>query len=170
MATMMAENGARAATAEAALANAVRDGRGSLSSAAKRTLNVFGVEVAILVTGDDTDGAYVLCRVGAEPGMGAPPHRHTADDEAFHVLEGTFEFLRGGEVLRLGPGERVFLPRGVPHAFRNVGDSRGWVLELATPSAHERFFEDADRLSFPPDPEEAAAVCRRHGIELLMPG
>jgi mannose-6-phosphate isomerase-like protein (cupin superfamily) len=140
-----------------------------LTPDALRTVDVFGVQVDILLTGEQTDGVYSTYRASMEPGFGSPPHVHHADDESFVVVEGTFEFLLGDHTVTLGEGATVFLPRHVPHCFRNVGPSRGTLLGTATPAGHERFFEDVSRLSFPPDPAEAAAVCERHGISLLPP-
>ena len=39
-----------------------------------------------------------------------------------YVLEGRFGLQLGDEVLEAGPGDLVFKPRGVPHAFWNAGD------------------------------------------------
>ena len=135
-----------------------------------KSVNVFGVQVNLLVTGQDTGGAYATYEAVVEPGAGPPPHIHHQDDEAFLVQEGEFEILRGQEIFTAGPGTFVALPRHLPHYFKNVGQGTGRLLGIATPAGHEHFFEDAGQLAFPPDPEEALAVCRRHGIELVPPG
>ena len=137
---------------------------------AAKSVDVFGVRVDIGLRGEDTGGAYALYQVCCGPGIGSPPHVHTLDDEAFLVLEGEFEFLRGEQVFRAGPGTFVALPRHLPHCFKNVGQGPGRLLGIATPAGHERFFEEASRLAFPPDPEQALAVCQKHGIELVPPG
>jgi Uncharacterized conserved protein, contains double-stranded beta-helix domain len=138
------------------------------SAEPQQSLNVFGVQVDILLTAEQTGGAYSVYRVGAEPGAGSPPHVHLRDDEAFYVLEGTFDFMVGGETRRLTAGQFVFLPRNIPHAFTGAGETKGWLLGIGSPAGHEQFFVDASRLSFPPDPAEAAEVVRRHGMELLV--
>lgn len=134
------------------------------------SLNVFGVRVDILLTSEATGGAYSIYRVGVEPGTGSPFHVHQADDEGFTVLEGIFEFRRGDTVLELTAGGTIFLPRQVPHYFKNIGSERGVILGINTPGGHERFFRDAHRLTAnggPLDREEAIAVTRRHGMEIL---
>jgi quercetin dioxygenase-like cupin family protein len=131
-------------------------------------LDVFGVEVEVLLTSEQTGGAFSVYCVSAQPGGGPPPHVHQNEDEAFHVLEGEFEILLGDQLTTLSAGSFAFLPRHTPHAFRNVGTTTGVLLGMTTPGGHEKFFEDADKLSFPPSPQEALEVCRRHGMELLM--
>ena len=137
---------------------------------AATSVNVFGVQVDIGLTGQDTGGAYALYQVSCEPGIGSPPHVHTSDDEAFLIIEGEWEFLRGQEVFTAGPGTFVSLPRHIAHYFKNVGQGRGRMVGIATPAGHEHFFEDASRLAFPPDPEQAIAVCQKHGIQIVPPG
>jgi mannose-6-phosphate isomerase-like protein (cupin superfamily) len=132
-----------------------------------KTVNVLGIGVDILLTGEDTDEAFSAYRVSVEPGDGVPPHIHRRDDETFYVLEGEFEVMCGGRVSTVTTGAIVLLPRDVPHTFRNVGTQTGHLLGVCTPAGHDRFFEDAGRLSFPPDPADAMEVCLRHDIELL---
>jgi mannose-6-phosphate isomerase-like protein (cupin superfamily) len=43
-------------------------------------------------------------------------HVHHADDEAWHVLEGTLTFRFRDREIEAGPGATVFVPAGVPHA------------------------------------------------------
>ena len=83
------------------------------------------------------------------------------------MLEGTFEVLCGDETHRIGPGTSVFVPRGVPHTFRNIGDGPAVFLGTATPAGHEAFFLDADALTEPLTVEAAVALCERHGIEIV---
>src|SRR5258708_30521879 len=55
-------------------------------------------------------------------------HVHHADDEAWHVLEGTLRFRFADRVADLGPGRQVFLPAGVAHTYR-AGEPRSLVTE-----------------------------------------
>ncbi len=136
-----------------------------------KTALVFGVRVDILLTGEDTGGSHSVYEVTAAPGTGAPPHVHQHDDETFYVLEGELEVLLGNERKRIGPGNSIFLPHGVPHAFCNPGAEPVRFLGTATPAGHEHFFLAADQLvregRF--NPETGAEVCREFGIELLVP-
>jgi mannose-6-phosphate isomerase-like protein (cupin superfamily) len=139
-----------------------------LSAADEReTLNAFGVMVEPLIRAEQTRETLSLYRLTMAPGVGSPFHVHQWDDETFYVLEGTFAFRHGDEIVTLGAGSNIFLPRSVPHYFRNIGSGRGVLLGIGTPGGHERFFRDANRLTSPPDPAEAMAVVRRYGMELL---
>ncbi|MEZ5123811.1 MAG: hypothetical protein R2736_19940 [Solirubrobacterales bacterium] len=84
--------------------------------------------------------------------------------------DGTWAIAQAGDV--------VWLPRGVPHAFR-VGSERARVLALSVPGGHERFFrlagEPAAALDLtavpagPPDLERMADAADRTGVEILGP-
>jgi len=136
-------------------------------------MNVFGVEVSAVLTGEQTGGAYSMYHIDCAPGAGAPPHVHSLEDEAFHVIEGEIAVWLNGEERIAGPGSTVFLPKGTPHAFRNPGAAPTRMIGVCTPAGHERFFADASRLvpgpDGAPDMAEAIAVCARHGIDLLPP-
>jgi quercetin dioxygenase-like cupin family protein len=135
------------------------------------TLNVFGVRVEVLITGEETGGAYSSYRVTAEPGQGPVPHVHDNEDESFYVLEGRFEVLQGERTVTVEEGGFAFLPRHLSHAFKNVGTGTGRLLGFAAPAGHDRFFRDIDALGERAltDFEAALEVCRRHGIEIGPP-
>ena len=44
-------------------------------------------------------------------------HVHHADDEAWHVLDGTLRFRFTDRIVDVGAGETVFVPAGVPHTY-----------------------------------------------------
>ena len=76
---------------------------------------------------------------------------------------------RGDAGQRLRAGDTVFAPRGLPHGFTGTGARTSRLLGLGTPSGHEDFFRDCAAAvadgTF--SPETGAAICRKHGIELL---
>ncbi|GGE12119.1 hypothetical protein GCM10011390_34100 [Aureimonas endophytica] len=129
----------------------------------------------------DPEAGYCLVEALVAPGAGPPPNRHPTDDEAFHVLEGTFEFGIGAEILRLGAGGFVRVPLGEAHTFRNVGEAPGRLLIVNTPGTlHVNFFSQAGEPMPPgtwrlPDPMPAPDVARlletgrRNGMEFLLP-
>jgi quercetin dioxygenase-like cupin family protein len=142
------------------------------------TLQVVTDLITILVTPEQSRGAYLLFISRTAPGAGIPPHRHNQEDEAFFVLRGTYAFLRDGEQLVLGAGQSVFVPRGMAHSFQNVDQAESELLIVTSPGRlHEGFFADlgialepgaTERVGPPAIPAivEAAA---RHGIEMLPP-
>ncbi len=78
-------------------------------------------------------------RAGA---LGAPLHTHRREDEYSYVLEGRLGVQLGEETLEAGPGELVFKPRGIPHAFWNAGDDPLRLLELISPAGFENSFRE----------------------------
>jgi len=72
----------------------------------------------------------VQVRVDFNPGAFAVNHRHPGEEVAY-VLQGTLEYkLEGRQAVTLKAGESLFIPDGVAHSARNVGD--GKASELAT--------------------------------------
>jgi quercetin dioxygenase-like cupin family protein len=69
-------------------------------------------------------------------------HLHRDSDEIAWVLEGEFTFKVGATVTTGGPGTCAFLPRNVPHAWKNSGTRPGRVVFLYTPAGAGRFVEE----------------------------
>src|ERR1700746_3807186 len=62
----------------------------------KATRYYFDVALgSILLTGEDTGGAYCLLDMRVAPGKGVPRHIHTREDEALFVLSGELEVSVG---------------------------------------------------------------------------
>ena len=58
------------------------------------------------------------------------------------MLEGRVGVQLGNGVIAAGPGELVFKPRGVAHAFWNAGDEPARLLELISPAGFENYFRE----------------------------
>ena len=54
-------------------------------------------------------------------------HVHHADDEAWHVLEGTLHFRFADREVDVGPGGTVFVPAGVAHTY-SANDARYLII------------------------------------------
>ena len=87
-------------------------------------------------------------------------HVHHADDEAWHVLEGTLRFRFAGRVSEVAAGGTVFVPAGVAHTYEAV-EAR--YLIVLTP----RLVSLIDELQRTPDHSRHAAIYRAHQSELL---
>ena len=146
-----------------------------------RSLWVFGELVVCKTKSEQTGGAYSLFEVVTQPGSGPPPHVQHREDESFYVLEGEYEFLIEGRILRAGTESLLYLPRGNLHAHRNVGEGVGRMLMNQTPGGlHECFFEEIGeerRDGFtrplsedPQDAERIARIAAEYGIEMPLPG
>jgi quercetin dioxygenase-like cupin family protein len=72
----------------------------------------------------------IQARVDFEPGVTSPRHAHPGVEVAY-VISGTFEYqLEGRAPVTLKAGDSLFIPEGVAHIARNVGQDKG--SELAT--------------------------------------
>jgi mannose-6-phosphate isomerase-like protein (cupin superfamily) len=143
---------------------------GDPAVAQDRILEVFGETVIIRrdPAGQPMDAAVVEEIV--PPGVGAPLHRHSREDEIFYVIEGTFRVWRGEEVVDAGPGGVALLPRGQVHTFRNIGAAPGRLLTVIVPAGFERFFEAVvNRGLADGDDDRIAAVAAGFGLEILGP-
>jgi len=120
----------------------------------------------------------ILVRVASEamsvfeelpPMVDTPAHVHSREDELFVSLEGEHVIEVDGEEHRIGPGESVFAPRGVPHAQRRVVPREGRLLIVTTPGGFEGFFRElaeADSAGAL-GPDIYATVSERYGITWL---
>ena len=68
------------------------------------------------------------------PGFAAPLHRHTVDAGVFFVLEGAVRIMSGGVDTVAVAGSMVFLPAGVPHAFKVEGDAPARWFNVQSPN------------------------------------
>ncbi|MEX0703569.1 MAG: cupin domain-containing protein [Planctomycetales bacterium] len=142
--------------------------------------SVLGIGYALLVSAEQTGGAYEVMKFVVPAGNGPPPHRHAREDECFYLLDGEFEITLGDRALRARAGDCIHLPRGVPHAFQNVGESLGSFLCWVVPGNLSGFF-DAFKRDWPADMPHPPAVtgddvanllaaAEKYGIEILAAG
>lgn len=137
-----------------------------------KVLRAFGDEMTVLLSGEQTGGAFTMVEVVTPPGGGPPPHCHENEDEWFLVKEGRIELWSGGEWKEVPAGTVIFLPRGVPHTYRNCGDAPLRILVHAAPAGFEIFFERmAGIFAAPggPDMQMIGEAAAEHGIRFLPP-
>jgi len=136
-----------------------------------RVLHAFGEEVIIHLDGERTAGKLTMWTEVTPPGGGPPQHYHLNEDETFHVLEGRVAFFLNGEWREIGPGGAAFMPRGVVHTFKNVGDQPSRMLLTTMPSGFEEFFARcAAEFARPggPDMARIIEIGVEHGIHFLQ--
>jgi mannose-6-phosphate isomerase-like protein (cupin superfamily) len=73
-----------------------------------------GVLITFKAVSEETGGEYSLYELTVPPPLGAPPHIHHRETEAYYVLDGEVEFLKGERTLRAGVGQLVHVPKGYP--------------------------------------------------------
>lgn len=126
------------------------------------TLSILGAPMLIKSDGA-TSGVFVAEHVIA-PGYGVPLHVHERDEEMFYILDGELTLADGQSERRAGKGSFVSLPRGLPHAFRNVGDADVRFLVITSPGvAAAEMFRHFDRAGSPP-PQEMSAIAAQYGV------
>jgi quercetin dioxygenase-like cupin family protein len=130
--------------------------------------------IRFMIGGEETGGTFALVEHPIKPrALAAPMHTHQHEDEYTYVLEGEIGVQIGEEVLIGRPGDLVFKPRGVPHAFWNASDEPARALEIISPAGFERYFAELAPL-FPPanqgplDQEAIGAVREKYGLEMDM--
>jgi len=67
-----------------------------------------------------------------------------------------------------GPGELVFKPRGVAHAFWNAGDEPARLLEIISPPGFENYFRELAPLLAAAERDEEAIgeVVKRYELDI----
>jgi quercetin dioxygenase-like cupin family protein len=97
-------------------------------------------------------------------------HSHDAYDETIYGLEGVLTWTVDGEQTDVGPGEVLFIPRGVVHRFDSDHEVDAKMLGIISPGilGPEYFREMVAVVEAatggPPDPVALAEVMRRHGL------
>src|SRR2546427_6788617 len=93
-----------------------------------------GRSAALKLLGGAAGGSVMLLEETFPAGTLSTFHLHHDSDEVAYVLSGEVTFKIGEEVTVGGPGTCAFMPRGVPHAWKNSGAETGRVLFLYTPA------------------------------------
>ena len=115
---------------------------------------------------ETTGGAFSFMERDLPVGNRRPsPHAHEGPED-FYVLEGSIEFIVGGESRTGGPGFWALAPSRVSHTFGNAGESPARLLIIHSPSA-DAYFAELEALwkDAIPTPEEERELMKRHGIE-----
>jgi quercetin dioxygenase-like cupin family protein len=137
-----------------------------------------GDTYTVKASAESTAGALGLIEASIPPGSGPPPHRHTNEDEAFYLIDGSLEITVEDVVHRAAAGDFVFLPRGLQHSFRNTGIVAAKALIMVTPGGFEHFFSEvgapaqAGAQCPPPGPDDIARLVStspRYGVHIAVP-
>ena len=129
---------------------------------------------------DGQDGISIL-EHRVPHGFSPPLHVHRTEDEVLHVLEGEFRVKVNDQERRLGTGDVLLAPKGVPHTYRVESVPGGRCITITTRGDFERFVRAVSRpaeraeLPEPAGPpsadaiQELKAAAASHGIELVGP-
>jgi quercetin dioxygenase-like cupin family protein len=136
-------------------------------------LNMAPGRSAILkLLGGETGDSIMVFEEIVPAGTKSTFHLHHDSDEVAYVLSGEVTFKIGDGVTVGGPGTCAFMPRGVPHAWKNSGAETGRVLFLYTPAGAGGLFEEQERThrtTASMSEDEVTELRHRHGWELVGP-
>jgi quercetin dioxygenase-like cupin family protein len=142
-----------------------------MSVSMREEIKVGSLAIRFLVDGDRSGGSVAVFEFDVPAGAKvAAGHSHDGYDETVYGLEGTLTWTIDGVPTDVGPGEALFIPRGVVHQFDNVHDTDARALAVVTPGilGPEYFREVAAVLDAaaggPPDFAALGEVMRRHGL------
>jgi quercetin dioxygenase-like cupin family protein len=140
---------------------------------------VTGETLVFRTTSVDSNGAHVVVEAFVEPdGAVAAAHLHPAQEEHFEVLGGELEFRIRKQTLVAKAGDRVLVPAGTPHRFRNVGtDTAHFVCTVAPALGFEELIETMVSLAADgkvnhkgmPGPLRLAVIARHHFGDVRLP-
>ena len=128
------------------------------------TVVIRGSSYSIIAPSSGTGGAFTLIKIDLHHGSEPPPHTHHRESEAFYLLRGAMTFQAGGAMFHARPGDFVYLPHNVEHAY-TVTSGVAQVLLLAVPGGLDRFF-----VALAHQPALARQLGQRFGIQPLLPG
>ena len=105
-------------------------------------MGALGRFAALKLLGHETNESVMLFEETVPAGTKSLFHLHRDSDEVAWVLAGEITFMIGEEISVGGPGTCAFLPRNVPHAWKNTGSDTGRVVFFYTPASAGGYVEE----------------------------
>lgn len=132
------------------------------------TIQIGPLVLTFLRDKHETGGSLDLFEM-VVPADGQMPvaHYHQDWDETVFGLEGTIHFTMDGSTHDVGPGDTLFIRRGIVHGFNNRSGAPAKVLSVLTPGilGPEYFRELAALIAAgPPDEAKVREIMLRHGL------
>src|SRR5205814_8572575 len=128
-----------------------------------------GRSFAMKLLGRETGESIMMFEETLPAGTASLYHLHRDSDEVAWVLAGQFTFKIGDEVAVGGLGTCAFMPRNLPHAWKNTGSETGRVLFLYTPAAAGGYVEELLKSPGPTNDEERNKLRERYRWEVVGP-
>lgn len=138
-----------------------------------------GETLVFRTTAAETNGEAVVVEAFVEPhGAVAAAHLHPAQEERFEVLSGELEFRVRKQTFVARAGDRVVVPAGTPHRFRNLGEETAhFVCEVRPALGFERLIETMFTLAADgrvnrkgmPNPLRLAVIANHHFGDVRLP-
>lgn len=106
-----------------------------------KSISVVGDSYRILVSGQETGGAFATIDMLIPPNGGPGPHAHPDFQETFYVIDGEIEVKSEAGIYTAKRGSYVVIPKGgMVHCFKNKTDTLAHLLCVVVPSGLEEFF------------------------------
>lgn len=125
------------------------------------TQNILDIKISAK---DTENGLAVFEQTGLSPYGGPPLHIHPFQDEWFYVVEGEYLFQVGDDRYEMKPGDTIFLPRKVKHAFIQLTGQGKMIVSYLPAGKMEAFFEVTDQWTAPSSKEEIVKVFADHDM------
>ena len=136
------------------------------------------INLRFLIDGPATGSSLTMFEFEVVPGARVPiAHSHDAYDETIYGLDGTLTLTLLAadgtpEMHQLGPGNSLFIPRGVPHRFDNLHPTLSRSLAVITPGIlGAQFFREMAAVMLSsmeantsPDPAVLSRIMLSHGL------
>lgn len=136
-------------------------------------LTLKGVNANILdlkISGKDTEGGMAIFeQTSLTQGMGTPLHVHHFQNETFFVEEGHYFFRVGDDEFDLSPGDSIFLPKKISHAWTQISQKGKMVVTFQPAGKMENFFVTLASMDHEPTKEEMAKIFKEHEMEIVGP-
>ncbi len=88
-----------------------------------------------LETAKDTNGERVTMKaIINSKGQYVPNHFHVLQDETFEVISGQLTVMFEGKTLKLTSGQKITLPKNIPHNHYNIEDNAVTYIHSVTPA------------------------------------
>jgi len=146
-----------------------------------QSLSVVGDTYRILISGEQTGGAYAAIDMLVPHDGGPGPHSHASFQESFYVIEGEIEFKSEASTYIARKGSFVNIPLGgIVHCFKNKSDKTAHLLCFVAPAGLEAFFMEIGKPvspgAFLPPPKmdpvllkTLLEIAERHGQKIYPP-
>jgi len=106
-----------------------------------KNISVAGNNYRILISGEETNGAFATIDMIVPPGGGPGPHAHADINESFYVMDGEIEVKSEFGTTIATKGTFVTIPKGgVVHAFKNISENNAHLLCIVVPAGLDSFF------------------------------
>ena len=131
------------------------------------------LQLKFLQSKETTGGSVDLFEMTLQPNARMPiPHYHESWDETIYGLSGVSTWRVDGKEIDVGPGETVFIKRGVVHGFTNRSNGPAACLCPLSPGAlGPQYFKDMAALMAggAPDPARMKETMLRYGLVPVAP-